>query len=54
VPTMTHVTMVPSRFVNDEGILEISIFNLYEPPPGSEGRGSISFDADGIKIKTLF
>ena len=50
VPTMTHVTMIPSRFVSDEGILEISIFNLYEPPPGSEGRGSISFDADGIKI----
>jgi hypothetical protein len=42
--------MVPSRFVTDEGILEISIFNLYEPPPGNEGRGSISFDTDGIKI----
>ena len=50
VPTMTHVTMIPSSFVTEEGVLNISIFNLYEPPPGSEGMGSISFDTDGIKI----
>jgi hypothetical protein len=50
VPTMTHVTLIPSAFVNDEGILKISIYNFYQPPPGKEGRGSISFDADGMKV----
>ncbi|MBC8202702.1 MAG: hypothetical protein H8E91_02625 [Planctomycetes bacterium] len=50
VPTMTHVTLIPSSFVNDEGVLTVSIYNFYQPPPGKEGRGSISFDADGIKM----
>ncbi len=50
VPTMTHVTLIPSAFVDDQGKLKISIYNFYQPPPGKEGRGSISFDADGIKM----
>lgn len=50
VPTMTHVTLIPPSFVDDDGVLKISIYNLYEPPAGKEGRGSMSFDADGIKI----
>ena len=50
VPTMTHVTLIPSSFVDDEGNLKISIYNFYQPPEGKEGRGSISFDADGIKV----
>lgn len=50
VPTMTHVTLIPSAFVDDQGELKISIYNFYQPPPGKEGRGSISFDADGIKM----
>ena len=50
VPTMTHVTLIPPSFVDDEGVLKISIYNLYQPPVGKEGRGSMSFDADGIKI----
>jgi hypothetical protein len=50
VPTMTHVTLIPPSFVDDEGNLSISIYNLYQPPQGKEGQGSISFDADGVKI----
>ncbi len=50
VPTMTHVTLIPSSFVDDEGNLKISIYNFYQPPEGKEGRGSISFDADGLKV----
>ena len=47
---MTHVTLIPSSFVDDEGNLKISIYNFYQPPEGKEGRGSISFDADGLKV----
>ncbi|MDP6693763.1 MAG: hypothetical protein QF444_05490, partial [Phycisphaerales bacterium] len=50
VPTMTHVTLIPASFVDDDGVLKISIFNLYQPPVGKEGMGSMSFDTDGIKI----
>ena len=50
VPTMTHVTLIPPSFVDDEGVLKVTIYNLYQPPPGKEGKGSMSFDADGIKI----
>ncbi len=50
VPTMTHVTLVPASLINDEGTLLVSIFNLYEPPPGKEGRGAVSFDPGKLQV----
>lgn len=50
VPTMTHVTMIPAEFINDDGTLKISIYNLYEPPPTYVGHGTLSFDKGGIKL----
>ena len=35
----THVTMIPSELINDEGVLKISIYNLFEAPPNFAGMG---------------
>ena len=50
VPTMTHVTMIPAYLIDDEGVLRISIYNLYEPPPRFLGIGTMNFDKGGIKL----
>ena len=50
VPTMTHVTMIPAYLIDDDGVFEISIFNLYQPPPVYEGMGAIVFDTGGIRL----
>ena len=48
VPTMSHVLTVPSNLVKD-GRLKVTIYNLYEPPPGDQ-RGSLNFDADDLEV----
>ncbi len=50
VPTMTHVTMIPAYLIDDDGVLEISIFNLYLPPPIEQGMGAMVFDKGGIRL----
>jgi len=50
VPTMTHVTMIPAYLIDDDGVLEISIFNLYLPPPIEQGMGAMIFDKGGIRL----
>ena len=47
---MTHVTMVPAYLIDDEGVLEISVFNLHLPPLVDRGMGAMSFDKGGIKL----
>jgi hypothetical protein len=50
IPTMTHVTMIPAYLIDDSGVLKISIFNLYEPPPKYFGIGTMNFDKGGIEL----
>lgn len=50
VPTMTHVTMIPAYMINDKGVLRITIYNLYEPPPQYPGLGTMHFDKGGIEL----
>ena len=48
--TMTHVTMIPSELIDDEGVLRISIYNLFEPPRNYAGMGTMRFDKGGVKL----
>ena len=50
IPTMTHVTMIPAEFIKDNGTLDISVYNLYEPPSMYTGKGTMSFDKGGIQL----
>jgi hypothetical protein len=50
VPTMTHVTMIPAYLIDDNGVLEITIYNLFEPKSDYYGKGTMSFDKGGIEL----
>lgn len=50
VPTMTHVTMIPAYLIDNEGVLTITIYNLFEPTKDYYGRGTMSFDKGGIEL----
>ena len=49
IPTMTHVTMIPAGLINDEGVLDITIFNLEQAD--GYGSGTLSFDMGGIELR---
>lgn len=50
IPTMTHVTMIDASLIDDDGVLSISIHNLYRPPPMHTGKGTLNFDKGGIQL----
>ncbi len=50
VPTMTHVTMIPAYFINDDGELTITIYNLIPPTSMSPSASTVHFDEDGIQL----
>jgi hypothetical protein len=49
IPTMSHVTMIPSGLINDAGELSITIFNLEDAD--GYGSGTMSFDNGGIELR---
>ena len=50
VPGMTHVSVIPSKYINEDGELKVTIFNLFEPNAEYQYRGTLSFDKDGIQL----
>ena len=50
VPTMTHTFMVPAEYIQDDGSLVLTVFNLYEPPPREMGTGALHFEDDGMEL----
>jgi hypothetical protein len=49
VPTEGHVVTVPTEFIRDDGSLEVTIYNLYQPPP-DQRFGSLNFDAEDFEL----
>lgn len=49
VPTMGHVVPVPARLIKDDGTLDLTIYNLYQPPEG-QTTGSMNFEAGDLEL----
>jgi hypothetical protein len=50
VPSMVHVSTIPSEFIRDDGTLLVTIYNLHEMLPGQQGTGAINFDMNDLEL----
>lgn len=50
VPTMSHVMLIGSDVIADDGTLTVGVGNLYQPPPGNESIGAIHFEEKDFEL----
>lgn len=50
VPSMVHVTTIPADYIREDGTLQVTIYNLYEPVPGQQYSPNIGFDMNDLEL----
>jgi hypothetical protein len=50
IPTVTHTLPIGTDLVRDDGTMDITIVNTFEPPPDMPGRGELNFEADDFEL----
>ncbi|MHC4947136.1 MAG: ABC transporter permease subunit [Planctomycetota bacterium] len=50
VPTMSHVLLLNPALIREDGTLDVTIANLYQPTPDEQGFGALNFEEDGLEL----
>ncbi len=50
IPTVTHVLPIGTDLVKPDGTMDVTIVNLFSPPPELRGRGELNFEVGDFEL----